>query len=173
MSQTHTDHELHNWPSVARRIHEAYPQIPDADIQQVGGDSRRLVALIHQQTGGSVSEIEARIDEIASQSGGLLDRLRDSSDSVGLAAGQYLSAAKEKTSAAWQSAAEMGRGSYDSTRQAVGEYYGSTCEAIERRPMESVAIAFTAGLLCGFTLVRSMVRQPEPPTWSNRVRSWW
>ena len=157
---------LENWDAVRQEIQNRYPQIGGDDLNDVGGDSRRLVALLHQRTGGNVSEIEDVIDDIAARSGGLLSRLRHSVATAAEGAGDQIGAYAT-------SARDTVVGGYDSAREGVEHCWGSTCEAIERRPVEAVAFAFTAGALFGFTVIRSMLTPPPPPTLTERVGSWW
>lgn len=57
------------------RIADRWPQLTEDEVRAIDGDSRKLVALVHQRTGEELSRIESQIDEIAASSGGLMSRL--------------------------------------------------------------------------------------------------
>lgn len=63
------------WDELRSNIRKMWPELSKEDLQEIGGDSRKLIALVHQKTGAAVHDIEERIDELAASSEGLLNRV--------------------------------------------------------------------------------------------------
>ena len=187
-NSTHAVDEIKNWSVVRRKIRAAYEQITEEELQDVQGDSRRLVSLIHQKAGGSISEIEHKIDEIAAASGGLLDRLsskfRDAADStqdhlssgaksLKSTVGDLAKTSNQSLHDSYDSARQYGSDGLSAVSQGLHSGYDSTIETIQYRPGQSVAVAFGFGAAIGFTLIKSLLTPPPPPTIQRRVSDWW
>ena len=63
------------WEQVRFQLRKHWPQLSNEDLSAIDGDSRKLIALVHQKTGADIREIESQIDTIAASSEGLLDRV--------------------------------------------------------------------------------------------------
>ncbi len=131
------------WEELRSNIRKMWPELSKADLQEIGGDSRKLIVLVHQKTGAAVHEIEERIDELAASSEGLLSRVARTTQHA-------LGAASEQITAPLSHA-------YTATRQQVAD-----------SPVRSVGIAFGAGILIGLCVASLIVDVQEPPS-----RRWW
>lgn len=126
------------WEVIRARLRERWPQLSREDIQQIDGDSRKLIALIHQRTGEGLHDIEEAIDELAASSEGLLERVkRTASETV-------------------ESSAEYVRGSYNYAREGI-------THRVEEQPGASLTVAFAGGALLGWLIGHSMARSVQQP----------
>ncbi len=145
------------WEQIRAEISRRWPEITQQELEMVGGDSRKLVSLIHQKTGDGLEEIEEAIDEIASESNGLMSRLADSAHEIVDTASSYARAKAQQIA------------------QPVGHAYESAEHAVAERPMSSVAIAFGVGFVAGMCLTSFLSRPSSPPpAWysADRLPSW-
>ncbi len=115
------------WQQIRTSIKQRWPQLTDEELEMVGGDSRKLVALIKQKADEPVPEIEQEIDKIAAQSGGLLARLA-------------------------QSASDAARATSEHARRPLAQAYESTQGSVAHRPAQWVTIMFLAGFATGLWL---------------------
>ena len=119
------------WNQVKGRLQERWGQLADIELQQVHGDAEQLVGVIQQRTGETRREIEEYLNQLVS--GG--------ASSVSHAA----QAAREYA----QHAGEAVRERYDSVAENVRAGYDQAQGIVRRNPMESVAVAFGAGIITG------------------------
>lgn len=119
------------WNQIRSAIKAKWPQLNDQDLEMIDGDSRKLVALVHQKTQAPLHEIEEGIDAIAAQSEGLLSRIARSAGEFAQSAGQYAQSAGSHIAAPVQRA------------------YSQTRGLVEARPFPSIASSFAAGMLVG------------------------
>lgn len=129
------------WKSIRDQVSGRWPQLSADDLKQIGGDSRKLVALVHQRTGQSLPEIENGIDEIAASSGGLMSRIASS--------------VSQTVSAATAAVSERATATYDRSAEMIGDRYESVCESVQRSPTRNVCIVFGVGLMAGLLLASS------------------
>lgn len=125
------------WGALRSRIGERWPELSKQDLKAIGGDSRKLIALVHQRCGERLSTIEEEIDRIAQQSEGLLQRVTRQASDATQAGVDYLS------------------DSYSAARANV--QWG-----VRRAPLSSAGLAFVAGAALGMLLGRSLVRSVRP-----------
>ncbi len=131
------------WDELRSNIRKAWPELTKEDLEAIDGDSRKLIALVHQKTGADIRQIEERIDELAASSEGLLNRVTRTTQ-------QAYAAASERV-------AEPLSQAYSATRQQVVE-----------SPARSVGIAFGVGLvvgLCTASLIKDAVQPPPRRSW--------
>ena len=114
------------WDELRSNIRKTWPELSKDDLREIDGDSRKLIALVHQRTGADLSEIEEKIDEIAASSEGLLNRV-----------------------------ARTAQQAYSSAAEHIGEplshAYSSTRQQIVTAPGRSVGLAFGLGILIGLS----------------------
>jgi hypothetical protein len=115
------------WKSLRSAIRSRWQEITDEDIRMIGGDSRKLIALINQKTDMPLSEIEQAIDEIAAGSGGLLTRVIRSTENAAKKAGEQVA-------------------------RPLGQVYHQAQRQVTRHPGISLSGAFCAGMLIGVCL---------------------
>ncbi|MCA9133929.1 MAG: hypothetical protein KDA45_12270 [Planctomycetales bacterium] len=125
------------WEQVRFQLRKHWPQLSNEDLSAIDGDSRKLIALVHQKTGADIREIESQIDTIAASSEGLLDRVNRTIQ-------QAVASAS------------------DQVGEPLSQAYQATREQIVHAPGRSVGIAFAAGLLIGLGAA-SMIRDVQAP----------
>ncbi|MEO8271358.1 MAG: hypothetical protein ABI557_16670 [Aureliella sp.] len=131
------------WEELRSNIRKMWPDLSKDDLKAIGGDSRKLIALVHQKTGADVHEIEERIDELAASSEGLLNRVVRSTQ-------QAFSTASEKVS------------------EPLTQAYYSTRQQVMHSPVRSVGIAFGVGILiglCSASLIKDVQNPPPRRFW--------
>lgn len=131
------------WEELRGNIRKVWPELTKEDLLAIDGDSRKLIALVHQKTGADITEIESRIDELAASSEGLLNRVARTTQ-------QAFATASERVG-------EPLAVAYSATRQQVVE-----------SPARSVGIAFGVGLLVGLctaSLIKDAVQPPARRYW--------
>jgi ElaB/YqjD/DUF883 family membrane-anchored ribosome-binding protein len=131
------------WDEIRSSLRSQWPALSNDDLNMIDGDSRKLVALVHQKTNLPLHEIEEGIDAIASRSHGLLSRImRTTSDLTESAARQVESARRQVEGAARQVTEPVGRAVREA-RQMVVE-----------RPLPSIGTVFAAGFVLGLLASR-------------------
>ena len=121
-----------NWNQFKGKVKQRWGQLTDDELSEVEGNFDQLVGLVQQKTGEARQHIERVINELSSQAGGTFTDVTET-------ARQYVDQAAEKL-----------RGASDQIRER-GQAYAEDAQAmVRRRPAESVAVAFGAGLIVGF-----------------------
>lgn len=123
-----------NWKRVLGAVTEKYAQITGDDLQRVQGNVEQLIGLLERKTGKSREQIEAFIDNCCQSGESAMNR-------VSGAAAEYADMA--------------GRAVRDNYQRLSGEAqrgYEYSVRSMQRRPLESVAIALGAGMLAGLAL---------------------
>lgn len=124
------------WAEIRSSLKSQWSVLTDQDLNMIDGDSRKLVALVHQKTNLPLHEIEEGIDAIALSSNGLLSRiLRTSGEFTESAARQVTSAARQVT-------------------EPVGRAVKQATQVVVDRPLPSIGAVFGAGLLLGLLAYR-------------------
>lgn len=120
-----------HWDSLKGKIKEHWGQITDDELAEVEGQYDQLVGLIQQKTGEARQQIKRAIDEIADEYGGAFEDAKE----VAREYAQHANEAMHETA--------------DQLRRRAREGYEQAHEVVRRRPAESVAVAFGAGLFMG------------------------
>ncbi|QDT01108.1 CsbD family protein [Adhaeretor mobilis] len=109
-----------NWNQLKGLIQEKWGQLTDDELQEVSGEFEQIVGLIQQKTGEARQQVEATLEKLSEKSSGMVQHAADT-------AKEYFGQAS------------------DSMRDAAGQVR----QTVEKRPAESVAVAFGTGLLAG------------------------
>lgn len=120
-----------HWNEVKGRIQERWGQVTENELQQARGDANQLVGVLQQRTGETRREIEDFLEAAAAESSG--------------AAARAAEAAREYAD---QASAAMREG-YEHVASSVKHGYAEAEGMVRRNPMESVAVAFGAGIITG------------------------
>ncbi len=131
------------WEELRGNIRKMWPELTKEDLQDIDGDSRKLIALVHQKTGADIGDIESRIDELAASSEGLLNRVTRTTQ-------QAFAAASERVG------------------EPLSQAYSATRRQVVESPARSVGIAFGVGLLVGLctaSLIKDAVQPPQRRYW--------
>jgi len=120
-----------NWNQLKGKVKQRWGQLTDDELSEVEGNFDQLVGLVQQKTGQGREQIERALSELSDQFGGTFTNVSET-------ARQYMDQASEQF-----------RGAADQIRQRATEGYEEAQEVLRRRPAESVAVAFGAGLVVG------------------------
>jgi len=120
-----------SWNSVKGKLQERWGQLTDNDLTQFKGDANQLIGAIQAKTG----ETRRAVEEF------LQSAMKNSNTAVQ----QAVSSAKEYAGQAKQVAGER----YEQALEGVQAGMHEAEAMVRRSPMESVAVAFGAGLIAG------------------------
>lgn len=120
-----------SWNQVKGKIRDRWGELTDDELQSAKGSVEQLIGLIQRKTGETRSAIE--------------DYLNSATASGASAIGAGAEAMKDYFNTAAESVRDTAHDAMESVR--VG--YDETEELVRRRPMESLAVCFGAGLIAG------------------------
>lgn len=119
------------WNEVKGKIQKRWGDLTDDDLQRVKGNANELVGVIQQRTGESRRAVEEFLDQAIGQGETIARHAVDT-------AKQYA-----------DQAAGVARQKYDDAAAQVASGVDQAQQMVRRNPMESVAVAFGAGLIAG------------------------
>jgi uncharacterized protein YjbJ (UPF0337 family) len=119
------------WNQVKGRVKERWGELTENDLQQVKGDADQLVGVIQQRTGETRRQIEDFLDSVMSEGASTVSRAAET-------AREYADQAGAAVRDGYEHVAESVRAGYDEAQTMV-----------RRNPVESVAVAFGAGIITG------------------------
>lgn len=125
------------WAVLKTDIGQRWPELSQSDLSLIDGDSQKLVALVHQRTGGNLTEIEVAIDEIASRSHGLMTRIT-------------------------RTVADQGASLAHTASNSTSVTVERVTEAINENPMRTIAYTVAAGAVAG-VLLCGLFSSPRKP----------
>jgi len=137
-----------NWNEIKGKLRSKWGQLSKDDVERFDGNMDRLVGLIQRKTGEGRESIDRFLNEVTQQGASVV---ATASDSVR----QYAQQAGDKIQEGASRAAESVREGY----QAVQEGYEQGEELVRRRPLESTAICFGAGILTGLVVALMIHRK--------------
>lgn len=135
------------WDELRSRIRKTWPELSKDDLREIDGDSRKLIALVHQRTGADLSQIEEQMDEIASSSEGLMSRVARTAQQAYASAAEHIG-------------------------EPLSQAYSSTRQQIAGAPGRSVGLAFGLGILIGLSTA-SIVRDMQASNARASRYDWW
>ena len=109
-----------HWNELAGLIKSKWGQVTDDELRRVKGSLQQLVGLIQERTGWAQENIETELEQLAARGISLAHQARDAARAFAEDAG--------------------GR---------VQQGYEQAGDLVQRRPIESVAVAFGSGLIAG------------------------
>jgi uncharacterized protein YjbJ (UPF0337 family) len=122
-----------SWREIVGGIKRRWGNLTDDELTSAEGSVEQLVGLIQRKTGEAREKIEQYIDQLAGD--GTMETVRDT-------AKQYVDTAKQYA---------------DQARESIQTGYVEAERMVQRHPLESVAVAFGAGLIGG-VIVGLMIR---------------
>lgn len=135
---SHLNHQrpttVEEWAHLSNEVRRRWHTVSDHDIDQAAGDTEQLTDVIAQKTG------EAR-DQIGELIHGMLESIS-----------QRLSGAQSCAADYSELGAEALRDGYDRAATELKERYRDAQDAVRRKPVESLLIAFGVGAAVGFAL---------------------
>lgn len=120
-----------SWNTVKGKVQEKWGQLTDHDLTQFKGDVNQLIGTIQSKTGETRRAVEEFLQAAMKNSGAAVQ--------------QAVGNAKEYAGQARDMAAER----YQQAKEGVQAGMEEAEEMVRRNPMESVAVAFGAGLIAG------------------------
>jgi uncharacterized protein YjbJ (UPF0337 family) len=120
-----------SWTKIKGQIQERWGELTDDDLAQVKGNANQLVGTIQQKTGEARDVIEQYLADIAENGKSY--------------ANKAMGMAKEYT----DQASEMARKGYQRVSEGVNSGVEGAQDMVRRRPVESVGVAFAAGVVLG------------------------
>lgn len=127
------------WSQLKGQIREKWGEFSDDDFQKVKGDTEQLIGLIQQKSGAARREIETFIDEAVGEGQNMLNQATQT-------ARHYAAQAQDAVRDTYQRAGEQLESGYEDAQ-----------EMVRSRPVESIGVAFGAGLIAG-VMVALMLR---------------
>jgi uncharacterized protein YjbJ (UPF0337 family) len=120
-----------NWKSVKGKLQEKWGQLTDHDLMQFKGDANQLIGAIQAKTGETRRAVEEFLQSAMKNSGPAVQQAVDN-------AKEYASQARDMAAERFQQAKDgVEAGMHEAERM------------VRRSPMESVAVAFGAGMIAG------------------------
>jgi ElaB/YqjD/DUF883 family membrane-anchored ribosome-binding protein len=127
-----TREELNSrWDVIKNRLMHNWRELSAAELSRFDGSPSQLISEIQQKTGASWNEVESFLANVMRDG-------RSASQKVGSLAEQY-----------GEEASQIAREGYDQVASATAEYSKKFARTVQRRPMESLAVAFGIGILTG------------------------
>jgi len=142
-----------NWNSVKGKLQEKWGQLSDSDLAQFKGDANQLIGTIQSKTGETRRAVEDFLQSA-------LKNGKPAVQQAVSAAKDYAEQAKQVASERYDQARQMASEGIDQAKQMASQGYDQALEGVQagfeeaqslvrRSPMESVAVAFGAGLIAG------------------------
>ncbi|MBX3440435.1 MAG: DUF883 family protein [Planctomycetaceae bacterium] len=123
-----------NWNELKGRLQDRWGQLTDDDLMRARGNANELIGLIQKKTGAARKDIEGFLEDVVANGASAFQAVKDS-------ARDYSQQASEAMHAGYDQVAESVRTGYE---QAEG--------MVRSRPVESIAVAFGAGIITGVIL---------------------
>lgn len=127
-----------NWNQIRGQLKEKWDKLTEDDLQAFNGNVEQLVGRIQQKTGESREAVEQFLDRMTSQGSQILSGARDAIE---------------------QGASQ----SYDALRAGYAEAEGM----VQRRPGQSLAVAFGLGMVSGLGLALLLRGRARETYWSH------
>ncbi len=124
-----------NWNEVTGRLKQQWNGLTDFDLNRTQGNVEQLVGLVQQKTGQARAEIEKFIDNVVNHPGPTYDRFTAT-------ASEYANEATEAV-----------RKGYEQASASVAAGYDQAEDLVRRKPGETLAVMFGAGLVAGIMVV--------------------
>jgi len=123
-----------NWNEISGKIREKWGQITDDELGRVKGDISQIAGLIQRKTGTARDEVEKFLHDVSANGGATISNLTET-------AREYAS-----------QAADVARENVERVSESMRDSYANAEKMVQRRPGESVAAAFGAGIVAGVAL---------------------
>lgn len=130
-----TEQELKgNWNELKGRVQQKWGQVSENDLEEVKGNFNRLVAVIHHRTGEAREAIEEFVEDAVRDGASMAEQIQETAQAYAEQAGE--------------SAQEL----YEQASECIADGYGCVQDTVRRRPAESLAVTFGAGIVAGALL---------------------
>ena len=123
-----------NWNEIKGKLRHKWGQLTNDDVQSFDGNVDRLMGLIQRKTGEGRDTIERFLNDVTANSSSAMNQAAE-------AVRDYAQQAGDRIQEGAQQAAEAARQTYEDAQ-----------DLVRRRPSESAAICFGAGVLTGLVV---------------------
>ena len=123
-----------HWNELTGKVKEVWGNLTDQDLKSVQGNVDQLIGLVQRKTGESREMIEAKLEDVSGQ------------------LASYAEQASAKVRETAQQASEQLQVARDQITDTARQRYSEAEALVQERPVESVAVAFGAGLVAGGVL---------------------
>jgi uncharacterized protein YjbJ (UPF0337 family) len=120
-----------SWNQMVGAVQKKYSQVSGDDLAGLKGDVNQLVGVIQRKTGQAREDIETFIRSLSSNASNTMNRVAET-------ATDYAHQASDRVREGYQYVADAAQDGYRVARSTV-----------KQRPVESIAIAFVAGIAAG------------------------
>ena len=128
------------WDIVKNRLLNHWRELSDTELAHFNGTPNQLISAIQRKTGASWKEVESFLANVMRESRATSQRASDlaeqSSDEV----------------------SRFARDGYQQLTEATEQYSRKVARTVQRRPIESLAIAFGVGIISGAVVLLSRRR---------------
>lgn len=138
------------WTQLKGQIREKWGQLTDDEIQQFKGNTEGLVGLIQEKTGTGKREVEEFLTGAVRHGEGMAKQAIET-------VSEYANRASTQAQRYAGMAGDAVKEQYDKTAQQMEAGYEEAREMVQTRPLESIGVAFGAGLIAG-TIIALMLR---------------
>jgi uncharacterized protein YjbJ (UPF0337 family) len=119
------------WNEVKGRLKEKWGSLTDDELTRAEGSVEQLVGVVQRNTGRAKEEVEQFLHEIIAGAGNAYESVASTAKGYASDAGEAL------------------RQGYGQAASTVAAGYRGAETAVRRNPVESIAVAFGAGLISG------------------------
>ncbi|TWU14506.1 hypothetical protein CA54_33730 [Symmachiella macrocystis] len=134
-----------HWNEIQGKLLDRWGELTDNELKQFDGNAAQLVGMIQRKTGEARGDVEDFLEEIVNNSNSTVEKasgaVRKGVHDVAGNVSDYAAHAGESARVAASRAADQVRDGYKQTE-----------ELVRRRPTESLAVCFGAGLITGVVL---------------------
>lgn len=129
-----------HWNEIQGKLRDRWGQLTEDELQRFDGNVQQLVGMIQRKTGEAREKIESYIEELTNGSslGNAVKAVKETTGKAVESVKAYAAQASETAQETATHAAEQLRAGYAEAEQFV-----------RRRPVESLAVCFGAGLITG------------------------
>jgi uncharacterized protein YjbJ (UPF0337 family) len=130
-----------NWNEIKGKIRSKWGQLTNDDVQSFDGNVDRLMGLIQRKTGEGRESVERFLNEVTTNGASAVAQAAET-------VREYAHQAGTKIQDGARQAAESVQDGYE----ALSHGYEEAEEMVRRRPAESAAVCFGAGVLTGLVV---------------------
>ncbi len=130
-----------HWNEVKNRLHQNWRELSETELSHFNGTPNELVGAIERKTGATRNEIEAFLQNVLRDGESVKQRVASFADQYGNELGQ------------------QAREGYEQVAAATADYSKKVVRSVQRRPIESLAIAFGVGIAAGALMLMNNRRR--------------
>jgi uncharacterized protein YjbJ (UPF0337 family) len=138
-----------HWGTIRGKLKEKWGQLTDDDLQIAGGNIDQLIGRIQYKVGAERRAVEEFLERVSENAPALQQAAKEKAQVAAQQLRQGVDDARERLHDGYEQVNRRMRDGYDQLSQRVQERYDSAGELVRRRPVQSVAATFIAGMLAG------------------------